>query len=819
MSHLAMSLPPRRPELVIRPLGEQGRYVVKDPRTGEFFQLGEQEHFLLTQLDGARSGADICAAFAERFAQSLSEQELQEFLALATEQGLVQAAQVEHGVARPEHGGEGRENLVSPARPSKTQGVPPSRRQSILYWRKNIIDPDRLFTWLAPKLWFFWTRGFLVFSAVSILLAAVLLWANRQELAGSVTNALQWQTAIWAWLALLAVTTLHESAHGLTCKRYGGEVHEIGFLLLFFMPCFYCNVSDAWLFKEKSKRLWVTFAGGYFELFVWALAVFAWRLTLPGTLPHYLAFVVASVCGVQTLFNFNPLLKLDGYYLLSDWLEIPNLQREALAFLKGHVRWLLWGAARPFPETRGRLLLIYGLTSWSYSLAFLTLILAGLWRSFGTRWGWLGMGVIGFLGYVSVRGLFREVCAGEVINMIRFRHKRALLWTFLFGGSVAALCLVEIEDRESGAFQVRAAARAELRAPVAGFLRTTYYDEGDWVASGAVVVQVEAPDLTTRMAQKQAEVREAQAKVRLLEAGPRAEEIAEQRGRVERASDWHALAQQDLIRTAKALKEEIARLDKQIVAARAEVEAAQDGFERARTLRSRHAGSDEQYREAERKLRVCHAQLAQAESAKRSQETRGNIEAETELARRAKELADAEAVLRLLIYGTRPEEIDAERARLSRLQEEMAYLRQVEQRGSIHCPISGFLCTPRLKEKTGQYFREGELICVVEDPTSFEAEITLAEQDVARIKHGQALSLRPRTLPFETFDAQVDRIAPTAERGEGHGTVAVYCQLQGVSDKLRPGMTGYARIYTGRRPIGATLLERGLRLLRQEFWW
>jgi hypothetical protein len=128
---------------------------------------------------------------------------------------------------------------------------------------------------------------------------------------------------------LLAVGLLHEFAHGLTCKHHGGEVREIGVLLLFFMPCLYCNVSDAWLFKEKSKRLAVALAGGYFELFLWSLAAFVWRLALPGTLPHQLAFVVVTVCGVGTLLSFNPLLKLDGYYLLSDGLEVPNLQRRA----------------------------------------------------------------------------------------------------------------------------------------------------------------------------------------------------------------------------------------------------------------------------------------------------------------------------------------------------------------------------------------------------------------------------------------------------------------------------------------------------------
>src|SRR5439155_2123288 len=128
-------------------------------------------------------------------------------------------------------------------------------------------------------------------------------------------------------------TTLHEFAHGLTCKHYGGEVHEIGFLLMFFIPCFYCNVSDAWLFDRKSKRLWVTFAGAYCDLCLWAVAVFVWRLTVADTMVYYVAWVALSVCGARIFFNFNPLLKLDGYYLLSDWVEIPNLRQRSWAFV------------------------------------------------------------------------------------------------------------------------------------------------------------------------------------------------------------------------------------------------------------------------------------------------------------------------------------------------------------------------------------------------------------------------------------------------------------------------------------------------------
>src|SRR5205085_248487 len=141
------------------------------------------------------------------------------------------------------------------------------------------------------------------------------------------------------------------------CKHYGGEVHEVGFLLMFFTPCFFCNVSDAWLFRERGKRLLVTFAGGYCDLILWALAVFTWRMTVPGTLPNHVAWVVLTICGGRIFFNFNPLLKLDGYYLLMDATGVPNLQKRSRAAVFGHVRWLLWGAARPAAEERGRFVL------------------------------------------------------------------------------------------------------------------------------------------------------------------------------------------------------------------------------------------------------------------------------------------------------------------------------------------------------------------------------------------------------------------------------------------------------------------------------
>src|SRR5262249_53549140 len=152
--------------------------------------------------------------------------------------------------------------------------------------------------------------------------------------------------------------------------------------------------------------------------------------------------------------------------------------------------------------------------------------------------------------------------AGEVSKMIRMRHKRTVVWALGLGGLVAGLWLIEVEDRAGGTFQVRSVTRAELRAPVAGFLRDVTCEEGDRVSPGAAVARLDVPDLASRLAQKRAEVREAQSRLRLLEAGPRPEEVAEQRRRVGRVRAWLDLARHDLARQRRAFEQELARLDK-----------------------------------------------------------------------------------------------------------------------------------------------------------------------------------------------------------------------------------------------------------------
>ena len=139
--------------------------------------------------------------------------------------------------------------------------------------------------------------------------------------------------------------------------------------------------------------------------------------------------------------------------------------------------------------------------------------------------------------------------------------------------------------------------------------------------------------------------------------------------------------------------------------------------------------------------------------------------------------------------------------------------------------VAGVISTARLKEKVGQYFNDGELICLIEEPAALEAQIDVPEQEAARIKPGQPVELKARSLPFDRLLATVDRIAPDADapdpkEGKLQSTVPVYCKLTNPPPAaLRPGMTGFARVACGKRPMGRVLADKALRYLRTEFWW
>ena len=173
----------------------------------------------------------------------------------------------------------------------------------------------------------------------------------------------------------------------------------------------------------------------------------------------------------------------------------------------------------------------------------------------------------------------------------------------------------------------------------------------------------------------------------------------------------------------------------------------------------------------------------------------------------------------MLEAGSRPEDVKAAEATVERLEEELSYLHEVKDRLEIRSPVAGSITTERLREKVGDYFAEGELICEVEDSGMLEVAIALNEDQAAKVRAGQDVRLKARALPFEVLKVEVQRIAPRAVTGDVQNTVTAYCQLEDPQRKLQSGMTGYARIQCGRASIASVYAKRCLRFLRTEFWW
>lgn len=349
--------------------------MLKDPVSLRYFTFRDEEYFVWTRLNGAAAIEELCRSFAEQFApQQLSSGELQKFVAQLIGQGLVVAD------------GVGSAATTASRRTIQTHWQRLARLNPLAI-RFRGIDPDRFLDHLLP-----WCGGLFswpgVLVGVVLVVSALTLWsAHAAEFARLWPEEVaQWTVNdIWSFAAvLIVVKVLHELGHALTCKRFGGEVHELGVLLLVGTPCLYCNVSDAWLLPSKWQRIAIGAAGMWVETVLSAVCAWLWWFSAPGWF-HSTCSQIVLVCGVSTLlFNMNPLLRYDGYYILSDWTEVPNLQQQSWSELMRQARGWLTGDTPPPPpalSTRMRFWLpAYAVASLKYRVMMVFAILWFLYR-------------------------------------------------------------------------------------------------------------------------------------------------------------------------------------------------------------------------------------------------------------------------------------------------------------------------------------------------------------------------------------------------------------------------------------------------------
>ena len=353
-----------RPDLKARKQRYQGRvyWVVKDPVGLQYYRFEEEEFAILQMLDGESSLEEIGEQFEADFPpQTIRVEELQNFIGMLHRSGLVLSDSPGQGVQLKKRRDEKRKKEIIGA------------MSNILSFRFKGFDPERILNGLYPWVsWFFtaWATWFSIGMAICALSLVIVQFDTFQSRLPSFNSFFAAQN--WLLIAgVLGVTkVIHEFGHGMSCKHFGGECHEMGVMFLVLTPCLYCNVSDSWMLPSKWHRAAIGAAGMYVEIVIASIATFLWWFSEPGFL-NYVCLNIMFVSSVSTLlFNANPLLRYDGYYILSDIMEVPNLRQKASTILNRKLgKWCLGLEERedPFlPKRNQALFALYTVASFLY---------------------------------------------------------------------------------------------------------------------------------------------------------------------------------------------------------------------------------------------------------------------------------------------------------------------------------------------------------------------------------------------------------------------------------------------------------------------
>lgn len=511
-------IPPLRPDLIVTKQFFEGRtfYVVTDPVSLQCFRLTAEDYFLATLFDGKRDLRAVRELYLARFPHlrlAHSAEELKRrVVRFASDLGLLQFLRAQ---------GSRLEARREVRRAPQTRG--PGRIfqaiKSLLFRRFLLGDPDRLFARMARPLWWIWTKTTLWVSAVLIALAALTIVNRYDATAGMMAGFFSLNNLVLLWVLAILIKSIHELGHGLACKHFGGAVREAGVRFMVFTPYFFVNVSDRWVMPGRNKRIVVPATGICVELILAALATLFWATAQPGLLQQVLWNIIV-LCSVSTLvFNANPLLRFDGYHILTGLIGVPHLQAKSRTFIAQWVKRCLFGrdelsaatAPLALPKWRLGFFGFYAIASYLYG-AF---VLCGLMIYLAPQLEPVGLGQLAV--WFSMAGLLAWV----VMPFVDFMKSLALTredakpggrWRRLaFAGGVglaafAVLCFLPKQPTIQRGITVVLADPEAVRPEVEGLIREIYVKEGDRVAPGTPLAQLSNREIEQEFAQAQRQV-------------------------------------------------------------------------------------------------------------------------------------------------------------------------------------------------------------------------------------------------------------------------------------------------------------------------
>lgn len=494
-------IPALREDLVVSLVtrGDRRIAVVKDPLAHLFYEMPEDDFRVAQHLDPSLTLAEMLMHLRREGPASCRE---------ADERAL--SRRVQRLCAELRSCGLVRGATATPRSPT-TQGVLHEwqghlrRLVGLLFLRIPVGDPSAFLEWMRPWCGIFFKPVFLVGAAIFTLVSAFVFFS-----AGGLSSFepgwfASWQALLAFYGGLVLLKVIHEAAHAVAVRHYGGKVHETGMTLVAGLPLFYVEASDSYLFSKKSQRIAVAAAGIVAELFLAAVLVWPWLYMADG-FGRQLVLNLLLVASVSTiLFNGNPLMRFDGYYIFAEAIDMPNLRERSRQFLAELCSSALIGTARSVVGRREALLLgVYG----ALSQLYLIVVILGIWRFLSLvaqpqGLQWLANLLVGSWALSSLVLPFVSFCTGLAKSASASRgtaKKRALVGLLTGAAVVCVIGLVPLPHWISRSCVLEPAGNSVVRASVDGFVADVLVSEGDEVKPGEPVARLHNRALVSELA-------------------------------------------------------------------------------------------------------------------------------------------------------------------------------------------------------------------------------------------------------------------------------------------------------------------------------
>jgi putative peptide zinc metalloprotease protein len=382
---LTRSRPPRiDPDLIVHEdiLDGEPTIGILQRDKANYFRFQPWQWQLAQLFDGERSYEEIATAFEAESGMQVQAEDVRSFSEQMDACDFWYKTHQEKNLAM-------REKLLA------QRGRRAKSKINVAHISFSAWDPDRYLGWVNRKAGKFIYSGWCALAAVLLFVFETIVVIQNWKFIGPDTalffNFAQKSFADFAefWLLILVIGFIHETAHGLTCKHFGGQVHSMGLMFLYFVPCFFVDVTESWVSATKIQRLGTIIAGIWIELTVCGIAIIFWLNSAEGGWAHNLAYEVILLTGIAAVaINLNPLIKLDGYYFLTEVIEIPELKERSTAFMSAwfQAKILRMPVEVPVvPRRRVALFAAYAIASGAYSYLLLFFVVRLSYR-LGSKW-------------------------------------------------------------------------------------------------------------------------------------------------------------------------------------------------------------------------------------------------------------------------------------------------------------------------------------------------------------------------------------------------------------------------------------------------